>query len=230
MGKFHVNGTINASNLVERVQTWVPNPVFGDMVFEHRYTGYKDFGGVKVPMLIHSHQGDPLVNPGHNFQEITVANVVVNPSLPPLSVPDNVKNAAAPTVRVASNQMSPGLWRIAGEAHHSFLVEFRDFLTVIEAPQDELRSLAVIAEAQKLVPGKPIRYVVNTHHHFDHSGGLRTYVAQGTTVVTNAANKQFYRDVLFYPLPRSIEPDLLSMRYPWFHRRLAVIEGVEDNT
>jgi glyoxylase-like metal-dependent hydrolase (beta-lactamase superfamily II) len=230
MNKFRVNGTINANNMVERVQTWVPNPVFGDMVFEHRYTDYKDFGGVKVPTLIHSHQGDPRVNPGHNFQEIKVANVMINPSLPPLTVPENVRNApTAPSARVASTQVAPGLWRIAGEAHHSFLVEFRDFLTVIEAPQDELRSLAVIAEVHKLVPNKPIQYVVNTHHHFDHSGGLRTYVAQGVTVVTHAANKPFYRDVVFYPLPRTLEPDLLSLRNPWFRaNRVPVIEGVED--
>ena len=200
------------------------------MVFEHRYADYKDFGGVKVPMLIHTDQGDPLVNPGHSFQEIRIANVMVNPSLPPLPVPENVRTAPqSPSVRVASNQVAPGLWRIAGEAHHSFLVEFRDFLTVIEAPQDEFRSLAVIAEVHKLVPDKPIRYVVNTHHHFDHSGGLRTYAAQGVSVVTHAANKAFYQNVLFYPLQRSLEPDLLSLRYPWFRTdRVPVIEGVED--
>jgi glyoxylase-like metal-dependent hydrolase (beta-lactamase superfamily II) len=101
------------------------------------------------------------------------------------------------------------------------LVEFRDFVTVVEAPQDELRSLAVIAEVRRLVANKPIRYLVNTHYHFDHSGGLRTYVAQGATVVTHAGNRQFYEDVFFYPAPRTLEPDLLSMRYPWFRQNRA---------
>jgi glyoxylase-like metal-dependent hydrolase (beta-lactamase superfamily II) len=109
------------------------------------------------------------------------------------------------------------------------LVEFRDFLTVVEAPQDELRSLGVIAEIRRLVPNKPIRYVVNTHYHFDHSGGLRTYVAQGATIVTHARNKDFYDYVFFYPAPRTLEPDLLSTRYPWFRgNRANAFELVTD--
>ena len=59
------------------------------------------------------------------------------------------------------------------------LVEFKDFVAVVEAPVNEERSLAVIAEANRLVANKPIRYVVNTHHHFDHAGGLRTYLLAG---------------------------------------------------
>jgi glyoxylase-like metal-dependent hydrolase (beta-lactamase superfamily II) len=74
----------------------------------------------------------------------------------------------------------------------------------------------VIAEVHRLVPNKPIQYVVNTHHHFDHSGGLRTYVAQGTTVITHEQNEDFYEDVFFYPHTRTVQPDRLSALYPWF--------------
>ena len=230
MDKYRVNGTITADNLVERVQTWVPNAVFGDMVMEHRYTEYKDYNGVKFPTVLHSHQGDPRINPGHNFQEVRVTGVQVNAAMAPLVVPDSVRNAApAGAPRVVSSPLAPGVWRIAGEGHHSVAVEFRDFVTVVEAPQDERRSLAVMAEVRKLIPNKTIRYVVNTHHHFDHSGGLRTYVAQGATVVTHAANREFYEQVFFYPAPRTLEPDLLSSRYPWFTgNRIPAIEGVQD--
>lgn len=229
LGKYRVNGTITADNLVERVQTWIPNPVFGDMVYEHRYTEYRDYNGVKFPGLVHTHQGDPRLNPGHNSQEIRVTGVDVNPAGIAMPVPDNIRQAAAQraAVRVASDPLAPGIWRIAGESHNSVAVEFRDFVTVVEAPQDELRSLAVIAEVQRLIPNKPIRYVVNTHYHFDHSGGLRTYVAHGATVVTHAGNREFYERVFFHPAPRTLEPDLLSMRYPWFRgNRLPTFETV----
>jgi glyoxylase-like metal-dependent hydrolase (beta-lactamase superfamily II) len=231
MGKYRVNATITADNLVERVQTWIPNPVFGDMVYEHRYTEYRDYDGVKFPGLVHTHQGDPRLNPGHNSQEIRVTGVEVNPAGVAMPVPENIRKAGTvpPPPRAVSDQLGAGIWRIAGESHHSVLVEFRDFVTVVEAPQDELRSLAVIAEVRRLVPGKPIRYVVNTHYHFDHSGGLRTYVAQGATVVTHAGNRQFYEDVFFYPAPRTLEPDLLSTRYPWFRQnRTNRIETVTE--
>jgi glyoxylase-like metal-dependent hydrolase (beta-lactamase superfamily II) len=231
MGKYRVNATINAENLVERVQTWIPNPVFGDMVYEHRYTEYREYDGVKFPGLLHSHQGDPRLNPGHNSQEIRVTAVEVNPPGLSLPVPENIRMAGTqPTrPRAVAEQIAPGVWRVAGESHHSIAIEFRDFITVVEAPQDELRSLAVIGEVRRVVPNKPIRYVVNTHYHFDHSGGLRTYVAMGATVVTHAGNRGFYENVFFYPAPRTLEPDLLSTRYPWFRQnRIPTFETVTD--
>jgi glyoxylase-like metal-dependent hydrolase (beta-lactamase superfamily II) len=229
LGKYKVNGTINAQNMVERVQTWVPNPVFGDMVYEHRYTDYKDFNGVKFPTVLHSHQGDPRLNPGHNWMEVRVTAAQPNAAAAALTVPDAVRSATIPVVAVQSERLANGVWRIAGGSHHSVLVEFKDFVAVVEAPQDENRSLAVIAEVQKLVPNKPIQYVINTHHHFDHSGGLRTYVAHGATVVTHQANREFYEQVFFYPAARTLQPDLLSSRYPWFAgNRIPPIETVNQ--
>jgi len=99
---------------------------------------------------------------------------------------------------------------------------------VVEAPQNEARSLAVIDEANRLAPNKPIRYVVNTHHHFDHAGGLRTYLSQGTTVITHESNKQYYLDILFYPAPRELQPDRMALYNPMYmiSRRPAPIETV----
>ena len=69
LGKYKIVGTIDDRNLVELVGTWFPNPVYGDMDYEMRYTEYKDFGGVKFPMLLHTHQGDPRLNTAHNYYE-----------------------------------------------------------------------------------------------------------------------------------------------------------------
>ncbi len=216
LDKYRVNGTIGADNLVERTQTWIANPVLGDTVFDHRYSDYRDFGGVLFPAVLHSHQGDPRLNAGHNWKEVRVTNARVNTGAARLAVPDNVRNATVPAVAVESTQLANGIWRIAGGSHHSVAVEFRDFVAVVEAPLDEKRSLAVIAETHRLIPGKPIRYLVNTHHHFDHSGGLRTYIAQSATVVTHQANLQFYRDVVSHPGARTLDPDILSSTLPWF--------------
>ena len=98
-----------------------------------------------------------------------------------------------------------------GGTHHSVVVEFADHLAVIEAPQNEARSLAVIKEIRKSVGKKPIRYIINTHHHFDHSGGLRTYVEEGATVITADSNKAFYEKVLSPAAPRTLNPDSLAL-------------------
>jgi glyoxylase-like metal-dependent hydrolase (beta-lactamase superfamily II) len=230
MRKYRVNGTFNDQNLLELVQTWVANPVYGDMLYELRYTNYKDFGGVKFPTLLHIHQGDPRLSVAHNSMEITVNSVQPNVTVPAINVPDSVKTAKAPVEKAEAQKLADGVWLIAGGTHNSVAVEFRDFAAVIEAPLNEERSLAVISEVNRLIPNKPIRYVVNTHHHFDHSGGLRTYLAQGATIVTHQANRDYYDRVLFSPAPRTLQPDRFSTYYPYFAggRRPLPIETVNQ--
>jgi glyoxylase-like metal-dependent hydrolase (beta-lactamase superfamily II) len=166
-------------------------------------------------------------NPAHNYMDIRVSDVRANVPVPAMAVPEAVRTATAPPVTVEVSELAPGVWRLGG-THNSVAVEFADFVTVVEAPLNEARSIAVIDAVTKLLPNKPIKYVVNTHHHFDHSGGLRTYMAQGTTLVTAEANRDFYQNVMFAPLSRTLQPDRLSMYYPNFttSRRPAPIETV----
>ena len=144
LGKYKVNGTINDQNLVELVDTWFPNPVYGDMDYEMRYTQYQDFGGVKFPTLVHVHQGDPRLNPAHNYYKLKVTSVKANVAVPTMRVPDAVRQATAPPVNVESQKLADGVWLLGGGTHNSMLVEFRDFVAVLEARVNEARSLAVI--------------------------------------------------------------------------------------
>ncbi len=228
-GKYKVNGTINDQNLVELVDTWFPNPIYGDMDYEMRYTQYKDWGGgVMFPGLVHVHQGDPRLNPAHNYYNYTVSGVKANLPVAAMPVPETVRTATVPPVRVESTKLADGVWMLGGGTHNSLLVEFRDYVAVVEAPQNEERSLAVIAEVQKLVPNKPIQYVVNTHHHFDHAGGLRTYMSMGTTIVTQETNKDYYVDILFHPGDWHLKPDIFAKFNPMYmiSRRPAPIDTV----
>src|SRR6202008_3258757 len=96
--------------------------------------------------------------------------------------------AGPPPATVTVEPLGKGLWFLAGQSHHSVLVEFADHLTLIEAPQNDMRALAAIAKARELVPGKPLTHVVNTHHHFDHSGGIRAAVSEDLAVITHKGN------------------------------------------
>ena len=228
IGKYRVNGTINDQNLVELTDTWFPNPVYGDMDYEMRYTRYKNFGGVMFPMLVHVHQGDPRLNPAHNYYQYDITDVKVNVPVTPMPVPEVVRTATLAPVKVESQKLAEGVWLMGGGTHNSVLMEFKDFVAVVEAPNNEARSLAVIDEVNRLVPNKMIKYVVNTHHHMDHAGGLRTYLSQGTTIITHASNKQYYLDVMFHPAPRELQPDRMSLYSPMYmvSRRPAPIETV----
>ena len=198
--KYRVVGRINAQNQVERVQTWIDNPVMGDMLVETTYSEYRDFGGVTFPARMQQSQG------GQPTLDLTISAVVKNPSLD-LPVPESVNKPPAP-IQVASEEVAPGVYYVTGGSHHSVAIGMRDHVVVVEGPQSEARSLAVIAKTKELFPNKPIRYVVNTHVHFDHSGGLRPFVDEGATVVTHRSNQAFFEKA--WAAPRAINPDRLS--------------------
>ena len=190
LGSHQVNGTFNDQYLLERVETVVDNPVLGDMLMETTYSDYRDFGEVKFPGRIVQKQG------GRPILDLTIVNVGVNNVAVP-EVPVNVQVqgdvVAAPAEvdvnnivtwyegeELARPAIARGIWYLTGATHHSVAVEFSDHLVVIEGPLSEERSLAVIAELARHSP-KPIKYLINTHQHFDHAGGIRTYAAEGVT-------------------------------------------------
>lgn len=201
LGKYDVTGTIDSNNMVTKVETIEANPVLGDMPVVATFSDYKDFSGIKFPIKIVQTQG------GFPVWELTITNV--QPNAPAdLPIPDKVQSAAAPAVKVDMARLGDGIWFLSGGSHHSLVIEFKDYIAVIEAPLNEERSMAVLAEAKKLVPKKPVKYVISTHHHFDHSGGLRTYVAEGATVVTYESNKEFFEKTV--QAPATLEPDAQS--------------------
>jgi glyoxylase-like metal-dependent hydrolase (beta-lactamase superfamily II) len=157
----------------------------------------------------------------------------VKPNAPvtTMAVPDVVRNAKVEPAKVESTNLADRVWLLGGGSHNSVLVEFNDFVAVVEAPQNEERSLAVMDEVSRLAPNRPIKYVVNTHHHMDHAGGLRTYLAQGTTVVTHAINQQYYVDLLFSTAARTLQPNHMSFFNPmyWISRRPPPIETVGNS-
>jgi len=212
--KYKVAGYINDQNLVEKVRTWIDNDVLGDMLAENWYSVYKDFGGVKYPMLIVEKQG------GFPVLILSVSDVKLNAAVN-IQPPQTESGAGAQAISVQTEKVADGVYYLRGGTHHSVAVEFTDHIVVIEGPQNEQRSLAVIAEVRKLIPNKPVRYLLNTHHHFDHSGGLRTYVDEGAIIVTSEINKEFYETAL--SAPRTLNPDRLSQS-----RKKANIQTVSD--
>lgn len=200
-GKYRYVGRINARNEVERVQTWIDNPVLGDTPVEFAYTDYRDFGGVRFPGRIVRTQG------GYPVLELTVSSVSANPAVE-LPVPDQVRSFSPPPVNVAVEKLANGVYYLRGGSHHSVAIDQADHVVVVEGPQDETRSSAVIAKVKESIPNKPIRYIVNSHVHFDHSGGLRAYVAEGATVVTHEMNRPYYEKA--WAAPRTLNPDRLA--------------------
>lgn len=196
--KHKMTGTIDGAGMVTRVESEIADPVLGDTPVIANYSEYADHGGVKFPNRIVEEQG------GFMVLELTVNTVEPNPAVD-LPVPAVVATATVPPVVVTETKLANGVWHLTGGSHHSLLVEFEEFSAVVEGPLNDARGVAVIAAAKRLVPTKPIKYVVSTHHHFDHSGGLRAFVAEGATVVTHASNVEYFTEA--FKAPATIEPD-----------------------
>jgi glyoxylase-like metal-dependent hydrolase (beta-lactamase superfamily II) len=197
--KYRYVGFINANHQVERVQTWIDNPILGDTLVDTKFSDYQNFGGVQFPAHIARSQG------GYPVLDLHVTEVKLNPAVA-LSVPSDVKNVKTPPVKVTA--LAEGVFYLTGGTHHSVAIEQQDHVVVVEAPLNEERSLAVIAKVKEIIPNKPIKYLVNTHAHFDHSGGLRTYVDAGATIVTAQQNQPYYAQA--WAAARTLNPDRLA--------------------
>jgi glyoxylase-like metal-dependent hydrolase (beta-lactamase superfamily II) len=201
VGRYPVSGVINDENLVEHVETQTYNNVLGNIVVEVDFSDYRDVGGIKFPMHIVQKQfGFPTL-------DLRVADVQPN-GASNLTVAENQQGGGAPP-RFEATSVAPGVWSIgSGGGEVSYLVEFNTYSVIVEAPGNDNQSAATMAEIKRLLPSKPLRYVINTHSHTDHMGGVRWYAAEGVTIITHELNKPYYEQI--FKNSHSLNPDHLA--------------------
>jgi len=197
--RYTVNGYINANDLIERVETWVEDPFMGDMHVEARYANYRDFAGVMVPTTMEQWRG------GGAIFGVSVTEATANPTnlAELLTAPEGPAGGfgggpggAAPAE--LAEQIGDGVWLING-GYVGLVAEFSDHVLVVEAGQSEQRGEQILAEVERILPDKPIRYVVNSHPHSDHTAGLVPFVRRGITIVTHENNVDFLDMALSTP-------------------------------
>jgi len=212
--KIRLEGVINAQGLVERIETSFGSPMLGDTRLEAVFSDYRDFSGIRFPSHIVQRNG------GYPTLDLTVLEV--KPNLPvTIEVPPSIRQATPSAAALQGEKIADGVWIFPGLVK-SVAIEMNDQVVVVEAPENEARSLAVIDAVRRAIPGKPIRRVINTHHHFDHSGGLRTYAAEGAVIITHQSNIAFFENA--WRASRTLEPDRLAIS-----GKTAVFEGVTGN-
>ncbi len=165
---YKVVGYINAqTNLVDKVDTWVENPFFGDLLVETSYGSYRDSYGLKFPAeIVQTRGGWPTFEMFVQGATANPANLqqLMTPSAPPAGAPGAPPPGGAPPA-VASEKLAEGVYRITG-GYVALAVEFADYILLYEpGPQNEARAMDIIAEAKRVIPNKPIRYGIVSHHH-----------------------------------------------------------------
>lgn len=205
--RYTVTGYVNGQNLVERVETQVEHPVAGDLDMAATFSNYQTMDGVMVPARIEQ------TTAGVTSFTVTAQNAEANPAdltarlTPPADAPGapggggGGGRAGGPPPAPADlvRKLYEGVYLVGG-GYEAMVVEFTDFVVVFEGgAQNPARGETVLAAVRATVPDKPIRYMVNSHFHGDHSGGLAPWAREGITILTQADNVAFMRQLLSNP-------------------------------
>jgi glyoxylase-like metal-dependent hydrolase (beta-lactamase superfamily II) len=168
----------------------------GDVTYTAYFTGYLPFKGVQLPMGL-MNQMDWRHQVSLMFQVDSYRLDVPDGELPPFPAP--APNAAAAPAKATVKKIADGVWDVRVGTAGGPVIEFADRLVMVEAYGDEAQTLARIDAANGLVPGKQVKAVIVTHHHFDHTGGLRAAVSRGLEVISQRGNEGIIREMVTRP-------------------------------
>ena len=239
------------TGLPARIRTLDYDNMWGDVTYDSVLSDWRDFGGVRIPtnrkyelngrvvqeVQFTDIQLNAAVDPG----KFTVPAELRADAAKPAggNVPyqwvirrqfigtyldsDNTSFDTRVTQSLRLNEVAPGVFHVVGGSHNSLLVEMADHLVMVDAPVGDAQSLWVVNAARQRFPGKPIKWLVLTHHHMDHAGGLRGVLGEGAILVVGQGTAGHYRKVLAAPMERN--PDMKPMDFS----RVQILEVPESH-
>jgi glyoxylase-like metal-dependent hydrolase (beta-lactamase superfamily II) len=178
------------TGLLSKFETLVTDPFAGDSLFETRFTGQRKVGKYIVPARrVNALNGD-ITN------DFGLADVAFNIELTPerFKAPEGLRAVTFPTPTPVTKHADK-IYTTSAGGYNVLFVDFNDHIFVMETPGNDRVSLQAIEQIKKTLPGKPIKYVAVTHHHDDHAGGIRTYMAEGATLIVAPAEEAFFKKV-----------------------------------
>jgi len=208
------------THLLSKYEQLITDPQTGDATLEVTYGDYRPVSGIPIPTR------RVLRRAGVVVEDVRYVDIGVDGPVPEelLRVPDGfVDGTSSPAADTTLLTLAPDVYLVQGVAggNNSLAVAFNDHILVAEAYGNDAASQRTIRILKAAIPNKPIRYLIPTHHHDDHTGGVRTFIAEGTTIVTTPMNRGYFETMARGTF--TIAPDLQSrVRAPL---KLETIEG-----
>lgn len=217
------------TRLLTKAEFLEDDPIYGDVENELFFDDWRQVGKLKLPFELTYRVNGHVVMVEHvdsveNDVDLSNVDFTVPEELSQVDTEDDRRGRyssqwlwrrmalASPLdeaqVRVDLTEIVNGVFYVTGGTHHSLAIEMADHLVVVDAPLYEERSQVVLAALAKKCPGKPVRFLISTHFHNDHTGGVRAYIAAGSTVVTGKINETFFKQLASAPHARV--PDSLQ--------------------
>ena len=197
---------IDPATHLPRFTRWTsPHANLGDLTTTAWFSGYLPFDGVQLPMGLRQELDWRGVT-NLMFQVDSYRVDAPRESLPRFPMPMAGPLASAPQVQVTP--LAPGVWDVRVNGAGGAVVEFANRLVMFEAYGGEAQTMLRIDAANRLVPGKQVEAVIVSHHHFDHTGGLRAAVSRGLEVISHRGNEGIIREMA--ERPATTYPDALA--------------------
>jgi glyoxylase-like metal-dependent hydrolase (beta-lactamase superfamily II) len=212
----------DSTHLVTQLEFTEDRNPFGDVAKQKIFSDYRQVGTLVLPFSeITTEMGETTLV--RKWIEITVNDELQEDQFEiPVELQERARSLAhADTVPVIPIEIAAGVYFGEGIGNNSMWIEFQDFILVVEGPNNEMQSLEAIRQIRETLGDKPIQYLVTTHHHADHTGGIRTFAAEGAIIITHASNEEVIREIL--TLPHNLNPDRLAQS-----QQEPQIEMVED--
>jgi glyoxylase-like metal-dependent hydrolase (beta-lactamase superfamily II) len=178
------------TGLLSKFETLITDSFAGDSVLETRFTGQRKVGKYIVPA-----RRVNVLN-GEVIKDFGLADVAFNTELPQerFKVPEGLRAITFPTPTPVTKHAEK-IYTTSAGGYNVLFVDFNDYIFVMETPGNDRVSLQAIEQIKKTIPNKPIRYVAVTHHHDDHAGGIRAYMAEGATLIVAPGEEAFFKKV-----------------------------------
>ena len=206
----------DTTHLLSKTEFPVDDQIFGDVVAETVYADWRPVEKVVLPFRYTDRFA------GSVQQDLRATSITLNthPADSLFAMPEGYGKVDPPPQAPTVKKLADDVYAVLS-GYNSLVVAFNDYILVVEGGGNNRATTAAIAEIKKAVPNKPIRYLVSTHFHFDHLSGVRSYVAEGTTIVTTPTAKSIIEQAV--NANHAMRPDTLSA-----NPKPAVIETMTD--